>query len=113
MPGVKQMHILQADNIRNLRAAILQIIYDNHFERRSRLRLTPLHGALDRLRFEVSEDELVTVLEDLKERGYLTFSKDEQKWRKSRELVIGEIQIMPAGRDLVEKTRNDPAVCFD
>ena len=107
------VHILQADNVRNLRAAILQVVYDNHFGRRSRLRLTPLHGALDRLRFDVSEDELVTVLEDLKERGYITFTRDEEKWRKSRDLVIGEIQIMPAGRDLVEKTRTDLAVCFE
>jgi hypothetical protein len=108
------VHILQADNIRNLRAAILQVVYDNHFGRRSRLRLTPLHGAIDRLRFvDVSEDELVTVLEDLKERGYLTFSRDEEKWRKHRELVIGEIQITPLGRDLVEKTRVDIAVNFD
>jgi hypothetical protein len=43
----------------------------------------------------------------------LTFSRDEEKWRKHRELVIGEIQITPLGRDLVEKTRVDIAVNFD
>ena len=107
------MSILQADNVRNLRGAILQIIYDNHFQRRSRLRLVNLHGALERLFFGVSEDELVTVLEDMKERGVLTYSQDEQRWRKSREVVIGEIQITPLGRDLVEKTQTIAAVAFE
>ena len=111
------MHILQANNIRALRATILQIVYDNHFSRQSRLRLTPLHGALERLFFDISEDELVTVLEDLQERNYLTFTRDEKKWKKSRELVIGEIQITPRGRDLVEDApgarEKEPGVSFD
>jgi hypothetical protein len=111
------MHILQAENIRNLRGTILQIVYDNHFARNSRLRVTPLHGALERLFFDVSEDELVTVLEDLKERGCLTFTRDEQKWKKSREVVIGEIQITPKGRDLVENVPGvrgrEPGIAFE
>jgi hypothetical protein len=111
------MHILQANNIRGLRATILQIVYDNHFKRNSRLRLTPLHGALERLFFDISEDELVTVLEDLQERGCLTFTRDEKKWKKSRELVIGEIQITPKGRDLVEDTpgvrQKEPGISFE
>lgn len=111
------MHILQAANIRQLRATILQIVYDNHFNRASRLRLTPLHGALTQLFFDVSEDELVTVMEDLQERECLTFARDEKKWRKSRELVIGEIQITPKGRDLVEAApgarEKEPGISFD
>lgn len=111
------MHILQAANIRELRATILQIVYDNHFSRSSRLRLTPLHGALERLFFDVSEDELVTVMEDMRERGCLTFTRDEKKWKKSRELIIGEIQITPKGRDLVEDApgarAKEPGISFD
>lgn len=111
------MHILQAENIRTLRGTILQIVYDNHLKRNSRLRLTPLHGALERLFFDVSEDELVTVLEDLQERSCLTFTRDEAKWKKSREVVIGEIQITPKGRDLVEDVpgvrAKEPGVAFD
>lgn len=107
------MDILQAHNIRQLRATILQIIYENHARQQSRLRLVPLHGALERLFFDVSEDELVTVLQDLKDRGYLSYAQDAAAWKKSRKTVIGEIQILPAGRDLVEKTKQDPAVSFD
>jgi len=107
------MHILQALNIRELRAAILQIVYDNHCRQQSRLRLTPLHGALEMLFFDISVDDLVTVLQDLSERSYLSFKRDEGKWKKSREQVIGEIQILPAGRDLVERTVTNPAVSFD
>lgn len=107
------MDIPQGINVRQLRAAILQIVYDNHFRQRSRLRLVPLLGALTRLFFDVSEDELITVLQDLKERKYLDFKRDEERYRKNREIVIGEIEIKPAGRDLVEKTNVDPAVSFD
>jgi hypothetical protein len=101
------MDILLADNIRQLRSAILQIVYE------SRLRMIPLYGAVTRLYFDVSEDEFITVLQDLKERGYLSFQRDEELYRKKRKTMIGEIQVLPAGRDLVEKTRVDPAVDFD
>src|SRR5438552_18897279 len=107
------MDILQADNVRQLRAAILQFIYDNHFAQRSRLRLVQLHGALSRMFFDVSEDELVTVMQDLQERRYLTFKRDEELYRKKRENRIGDIEISPAGRDLVEQTCADAAVAVD
>ncbi len=107
------MDILQGDNVRELRATILQLVYENHLKQRSRLRLLPLYGAVTRLFFDVSENELLTVIQDLKERGYLTFERDEELYRKTRKTVIGEIQILPAGRDLVEKTKADPAVSFD
>jgi hypothetical protein len=75
--------------------------------------MIPLYGAVTRLYFDVSEDEFITVLQDLKERGYLSFQRDEELYRKKRKTMIGEIQVLPAGRDLVEKTRVDPAVDFD
>jgi hypothetical protein len=107
------MDILQGDSVRELRATVLKIVYENHLQQRSRLRLVPLYGAVSRLFFDVSEDEMITVMQDLKERGYLSYQRDEALYRKKRKTVIGEIQILPAGRDLVEKTRVDPAVSFD
>src|SRR5437016_1051439 len=101
------MDILQADNIRQLRAAILQIIYGNQVSQRSRLRFTPLHGAVSRLFFDVSENELITVLQDLKERGYISYERDEDEYRRSHKTVIGALQIQPRGRDLVERTLID------
>lgn len=107
------MEQLQADNTRQLRAAVLQIIYGNQQNQRSRLRFTPLYGAIARLGFDVSTNELITVLQDLQERGYVKYTRDEAQYRDYRKTVISEIQILPAGRDLVEKTNADAAVCFD
>ena len=107
------MQQLEADNTRQLRAAVLQIIYSNQQNQRSRLRFTPLYGAITRLGFDVSINVLVTVLQDLKERGYIKYTRDEDAYRESRKTVISEIQILPEGRDVVEKTTADPAVCFE
>ncbi len=94
------MDITQADNIRQLRATILRTVYDNHRQQQSRLRLVLLEGMLERLFFEVSRNDLVTVLQDLKERGYLRFTEKKDPW--THKIEIGEMQITPEGRDLVE-----------
>jgi len=105
------MDITQAENIRQLRATILRTVYDNHRQQQSRLRLVLLEGMLERLFFEVARNDLIAVLQDLKERGYLNFREDRDRY--TRKVNIGEIQITPKGRDLVEKTETDEAVDFD
>lgn len=107
------MEILKADFVRVLRAEILKAAYESHSLRLPRLSLVPLQTHLDRLHFDVSEDDLATVLEDLKDRGYVSYERDEVAWRKHRRLRIGKIQATPAGRDLVEQTKADPAVQFN
>jgi hypothetical protein len=106
------MNILERDNIRVLRAEILKAIHENHRQRRPRLRLIVLQGHLDRLYFDVGEDDLITVLEDMQERGYLSFERDPEAWKQRKVLPMG-MQITPRGRDLVEGTNTDPAVQFD
>src|SRR5574341_835176 len=102
------MEILQADFVRVLRAAILKAIYVNNAQRAPRLSLVILHGHLDKF-FDLSQDDLVTLLEDLEERGYLSYERDERLWRKSRGVRISNLQLTPAGRDLVEGTDKHPA----
>lgn len=105
------MDILLDEGAKTLRAAILGLVYDNQRRRFSRLGLVQLGGALEKLFYDLSLDDLITVLEDLKERGYIDFdrSKDQRTWH----VQVEKIRILPAGRDLVEKTTSDPAVRFD
>jgi hypothetical protein len=109
------MDILQANNAKQLRAAILGILYDNQRAQRSRLRMVMLNGALEKLFFEITPNDLITVLQDLKERGYATFKEGfaNEDDRRAGRRTLGEIQILPAGRDLVERTKTDMAVQFD
>jgi hypothetical protein len=105
------MEPTQADNIRQLRAAILKLVYENQQEQRSRLRVIQLAGALSRLFYEFEDlNELKAVLQDLKERGYVQFTEEREKF--SRKVEFGPISITPDGRDLVELTNKDAAVDF-
>jgi hypothetical protein len=53
-------------------------------------------------------NQVVELLRDLKERGYIRY---EQKRVPTEELpVIRWIRLEPAGRDILEGTTNDPAV---
>lgn len=106
------MAILEADFVRVLRAAILKAVYVNHRQRAPRLSLVVLHGHLDKF-FDLSEDDLVTLLEDLKDRGYVTYQRDEKLWKKSRAVRISQLQLTPGGSDLVEGTVSNPAVQFE
>jgi hypothetical protein len=101
----------QADNIRQLRAAILQLLYSNHQAMNSKFRLVELAGALNDLgfRFE-SLNQLASVMQDMSERDLVSFA--EEKERFSRKVIIHSIAILPRGRDLVEGTIKDDAIDF-
>jgi hypothetical protein len=59
---------------------------------------------------DVGENELITVLQDLFDRGYVVYS--EKKNRFTNRVEISLIQLTPKGRDLGERTTEDLAVQF-
>jgi hypothetical protein len=91
-----------------IRGVILQLVSENHLGQNHRLTLTVLHAALSRLGYSLGRNELVTLMQNLNDRGYLGYKelRDKDTWR----LDMIEIQITPAGVDVVEGTRVDPAV---
>jgi hypothetical protein len=93
---------------RRLRGKILALIYENHELQRSRLDDITLAGVLERLGFDVYGNLVRELLQDLGERGCLQFNQE--KNRVSGEVSIRQIQILPRGRDVVEKTIGDAAV---
>jgi hypothetical protein len=96
------------ERTRRLRGAILELVCENHDLQGSRYRLITLWGVMERLRYDVGRNEVATLLQDLKDRGYLGLkqTKDEDTNR----IDIEEIQITPKGRDLVSRLEEDKAV---
>jgi|GEM_PF-975217 hypothetical protein len=99
---------LAVETFKRLRGHILELVDEGHKDQRSRLNNVILWGVLQRLKYDVGENDVITLLQDLKDRAYLTF--DEQRDRRTRHVTISMIQITPRGRDLLEGTLSDPAV---
>lgn len=94
---------------KRMRGMILQLLQTNHEQQRSRFDSSMLWSALVRgLGFDASENDVITVLQDLCDRGYIKYV--EQRNRRLGEYRIVMIELCPKGRDLLEGTTEDPAV---
>jgi hypothetical protein len=94
---------------RRLRGVILELLQTNHDQQKSRLDSSAVWSGLVRgLGFDVSENEVITVLQDLEGRGYLRY--EEIKNQRLGLYYIVRIELTPKGRDLLEGTITDPAV---
>jgi transcription initiation factor IIE alpha subunit len=97
-----------AQQKRRMRGTILQLLYENHEAQKTRYDDVTLTGVLERLQFDVSVNLVRELLQDLRERGMVSF--DQQKNRYTGAITIRKIQISPGGVDIIEKTKTDPAV---
>ena len=93
---------------RRLRGVVLKLIYENHEAQKHRLDDTTLTGVLRRLQYDVYGNLIREILQDLRDRGLVSFEGQRDKMTGSR--TIRMIQITPAGRDIIEKTSTNPAV---
>jgi hypothetical protein len=99
----------QVARLKRLRGAILELLRDNHDRQWSHLDATALWSALLRgLRFDVSKNEVKTLLQDLGDRGYVRYIQ--QKDNDTGEVFLVQIELTAKGRDLLEETITDPAV---
>jgi len=102
------MESISPEQMRRLRAVILEQVYVNHQKQFSHLNLIELGGSLERIGWEVALRELVTACQDLKERRYLDFEERRSRWSGRTELI--RISITPRGRNIVEGSEVDPGV---
>ncbi len=102
------MKALDTETVRRLRGEILELVYEGHHAQRSRLTDLILWGVLKRLQYDVSQNDVLTTLQDLSDRKYLSFTEDRNE--RTGVVRITQIQITPSGRDLVEGTKSDLAV---
>lgn len=102
--------VLDVEQNKRLRGAILEILNTRHANQQSRLDHIALWHVMNDLRFELSEDELLFLLQDLYDRDLVKY--DETKDRKTGRVDIFRLQLTPAGRDLCEGTTTNPAIHF-
>ena len=98
----------QVETRKRLRGQILELLDENHSQQRSRFTDVVLWGVLQRLKYDVSQNEVLTLLEDLHDRGYVKYSSVKNAQSGVRRL--SQIEITPDGRDVLEGTRQDDAV---
>ena len=91
-----------------LRGKILHLLYENQEGQRQRLDSLALHGVLDRLHFDISVNELHTLLQDLKDRGYVKYVQEKNKYTGM--VSLNRIEITAAGHDLLEGFEKNKAV---
>lgn len=102
---------LHPDKARRLRGAVLTVLCANHNRQGHRLDDVLLGGALQGLLFDISSNDVLTILQDLKDRDYVRYVQ-RRNWLTGR-MYCEQIEITARGRDLVEENiKADPAVEF-
>ena len=102
------MAVINAQQKRRLRGAVLKLVYENHEAQGHRLDDVTLTAVLERLQFDVYVNLVREILQDLEERRYVSFYTERNREKGS--VALRKIQILPGGRDLIEKTTTDAAV---
>ena len=92
---------------RQLRGLLLTLVYLNHNRQGGRLTSTVLRGTLQREGYQFSRPDILTILQDLKDRQFLRY---EQMRDPEEHAFIFNIEITARGRDLVDGMISDPAV---
>jgi hypothetical protein len=95
---------LAVEHVKRIRGLILELVNEGHQAQSPRLSDVMMWALLQRLNHEVSQNDVITVLQDLGDRGYLKFVQE--KNRRTGIVTISQIQITPEGRDQLEG--NDP-----
>ncbi len=99
--------ISETQHQRRVAGRVLRFVFDNQKRQQHRLDHLHLLDVLNELHFDLSENLLVMLLQDLGERGYLKFEENKDK---DGVVSILKIQITPAGRDIVRGLKKDEAV---
>ena len=99
----------QKERLRRLRWEILNLVYRNHHDQKPRLTDSIIFGVLERLHYDASLNEVRTLLQDMKGRGWLSYASE--KDLDTGRTRIFKIEITPEGRDQVEDSdARDPAL---
>jgi hypothetical protein len=95
---------------KRIRGVIIDVLYTRHAAQQHRVDHVALWHILVDLGCDVGENDVLTQLQDLADRGYVNYR--ENKDRRSNRVDISMIQLTSKGRDLREDTIRDAAVAF-
>lgn len=94
--------------VKRIRGAIVEVLYVRHQAQQSRVDHVALWHILRELGCDVGENDTLTQLQDMSDRGYLRYT--ERRDRRTNRVDVSMIQLTSRGRDLYEQTIEDPAV---
>ena len=95
--------------MRRLRGCILVLLRGRHNLQMSRMDDTAVTHALMSLAYRIDVFDVVTLLQDLQDRGYVRF--EQKREFLTRRVYLQKIELTAKGRDLVEENiPADPAV---
>jgi hypothetical protein len=92
------------------RGVIIDVLYNRHAAQQHRVDHVVLWHVLTDLGCDVGENDVLTQLQDLQDRGYVKY--EEKKDRRTNRVDIFKVQLTSRGRDLREGTIEDAAVSF-
>jgi hypothetical protein len=98
------------DMKKRFRGEVLRMLAVRHGQQQSRMDDVALCHALRSLAWEVDINDVVTILQEMKQREWVTFRFIKSIYNRRTE--ISQIEIMPAGQDLMDQTTTNPAVEF-
>ena len=104
------MAALDAQQNKRLRGAILEILNTRHQSQQSRVDHVALWHIMRDLSFDLGENEVLTLLQDLYDRNLVLY--EESRDRRTNRVNIYKLRLTPEGRDLCEGTTTNPAVNF-
>jgi hypothetical protein len=92
---------------RVLRGSILKLLRARHNTQLSRMDDVALTHALISLAFRVDVRAVVTLLQDMQQRGYVRY--DQRRDSITLRVRVEKIELLPMGRDIVEENIPAPA----
>ena len=98
----------RASKKKRWRGVILQLVHKNHEMQEGRYRDGDLWVTMRDLSYDVGLNDVLTLLQDLKSRGYLAFKESKNDF--TNRVEITNIEITSGGINLVEKLHTDVAV---
>src|SRR5262245_49168745 len=94
--------------LRRWRGVILEMVWQNHHDQGTRYDYSSLWAMMREFGHDIGLNTVLTLLQDLKDSGHLTFREKKNDW--TNDVEISEIEITRAGRNVVEKITKDDAI---
>lgn len=98
------------DQKKRFRGEVLRMLAVRHGQQMSRMDDVALCHALRSLAWDIDINDVVTILQEMKQRDWVGFRELRSIYSSRREL--SQIEILPDGQDLVDQTTTNPAVEF-
>jgi hypothetical protein len=98
------------DKKKRFRGEILRMLSSVHGQQMSRMDDVALCHALRSLSWEIDINDVATILQEMAGREWVKFRS--LRGIYTRRVELSQIEILPAGQDLVDQTTNNPAVEF-